>query len=68
MHRELTIGALSERSGVNIETIRYYERTDLLPAPPRTQGGHRIYGGDFPQASGVHPPEPRARLRARRDP
>ena len=46
MHRELTIGALSERSGVNIETIRYYERADLLPAPPRTQGGHRIYGGD----------------------
>jgi MerR family mercuric resistance operon transcriptional regulator len=46
MHRELTIGALSERSGVNIETIRYYERADLLPAPPRTQGGHRIYGSD----------------------
>ena len=45
MHRELTIGALSERSGVNIETIRYYERTDLLPAPPRTRGGHRIYNG-----------------------
>jgi DNA-binding transcriptional MerR regulator len=37
MHRELTIGALSERSGVNIETIRYYERADLLPAPPRTR-------------------------------
>jgi MerR family transcriptional regulator, mercuric resistance operon regulatory protein len=46
MHRELTIGALSERSGVNIETIRYYERAALLPAPPRTRGGHRIYGGD----------------------
>ena len=46
MHRELTIGALSERSGVNIETIRYYERADLLPAPPRTQGGHRVYNGD----------------------
>ena len=46
MRRELTIGALSERSGVNIETIRYYERAALLPAPPRTQGGHRVYNSD----------------------
>ena len=43
MTRELTIGALSVRSGVNIETIRYYERIGLLPAPPRSQGGHRLY-------------------------
>lgn len=43
--RELTIGALSEGTGVNIETIRYYERIGLLPAPPRSQGGHRLYGG-----------------------
>ena len=34
----LTIGALSESVGVNIETIRYYERINLLPAPPRTAG------------------------------
>jgi MerR family mercuric resistance operon transcriptional regulator len=40
----LTIGKLSERTGVNIETIRYYEKIGMLPAPPRTQGGHRIYG------------------------
>ena len=40
MERGLTIGALSERSAVNIETIRYYERIGLLPAPPRSQGGH----------------------------
>jgi MerR family mercuric resistance operon transcriptional regulator len=46
MRLKLTIGALSEHTGVNIETIRYYERADLLPAPPRTQGGHRIYGSD----------------------
>lgn len=39
-----TIGALSERTGVNIETIRYYERIGLLPAPPRSAGGHRLYG------------------------
>jgi MerR family transcriptional regulator, mercuric resistance operon regulatory protein len=41
--RMLPIGALSERTGVNIETIRYYERVGLLPAPPRTGGRHRAY-------------------------
>ena len=37
------IGALSERSGVKVETVRYYEREGLLPSPPRTSGGHRSY-------------------------
>jgi len=37
------IGALSERTGCHIETIRYYERIKLLPKPERTGGGHRIY-------------------------
>ena len=32
------IGALSKQTGVNIETIRYYEREGLLPHPPRTAG------------------------------
>jgi MerR family mercuric resistance operon transcriptional regulator len=40
----ITIGELSRRTGVNIETIRYYERIKMLPAPPRTEGGHRVYG------------------------
>jgi len=40
----LPIGELSKRSEVNIETIRYYERIKLLPAPPRTASGHRVYG------------------------
>ncbi len=39
----LGIGALSRRSGCNIETIRYYEKTGLLPAPARSAGGHRLY-------------------------
>jgi MerR family mercuric resistance operon transcriptional regulator len=39
----LPIGQLSNRSGVNIETIRYYERVKLLPAPPRTASGRRVY-------------------------
>lgn len=38
------IGALSRLTGVNIETIRYYERIGMLPAPPRTAGGRRVYG------------------------
>ena len=40
----LTIGALSGRTGVNIETIRFYERVGILKKPPRSAGGHRIYG------------------------
>jgi len=39
----LPIGQLSRLSGVNIETIRYYERLEMLPAPPRTGSGRRIY-------------------------
>ena len=39
----LLIGKLADRTGVNVETIRYYERIGLLPPPPRTQGRHRAY-------------------------
>ena len=38
------IGELSRRTGVHIETIRYYEKIKMLPAPGRTRGGHRVYG------------------------
>src|SRR2546421_5039789 len=41
--RGLPIGGLSKATGVNIETIRYYERIGLLPAPPRSEGRHRQY-------------------------
>lgn len=37
------IGELSEQTGVNTETIRYYERIKIIPAPPRTAGGRRVY-------------------------
>lgn len=40
------IGALSADTGVNIETIRYYEKVGLIPAPPRTEGRQRVYGID----------------------
>lgn len=39
----MLIGELASRTGVNIETIRYYERIALLPAPPRTRNGRRSY-------------------------
>jgi len=43
----LTRGLLAARTGCNIETIRYYERVGLLPPPPRSAGGHRLYGHDL---------------------
>lgn len=39
-----SIGELSRRTGLNIETIRYYERIGMTPPPPRTASGRRIYG------------------------
>ncbi|MDX1570231.1 MAG: helix-turn-helix domain-containing protein [Xanthomonadales bacterium] len=39
----LSIGRLSERARVKIETIRYYEKEGLMPDPPRSLGGHRQY-------------------------
>jgi DNA-binding transcriptional MerR regulator len=40
----LTIGQLAARTGVRADTVRYYERAGLLPAPRRTGGDHRRYG------------------------
>jgi MerR family transcriptional regulator, mercuric resistance operon regulatory protein len=40
----LSIGEVSRMTGVNIETIRYYERVGVLPAPRRTERGRRVYG------------------------
>jgi MerR family transcriptional regulator, mercuric resistance operon regulatory protein len=39
----LSIGMLATLSGVNLETIRYYERIGLVAPPERTAGGHRQY-------------------------
>lgn len=44
---EFTIGELSKRTGVNIETIRYYEKIGAMPNPPRTATGYRVYGADL---------------------
>ena len=40
------IGEMSRRTGVNIETIRYYERIGIMPEPGRTPGGNRQYDDD----------------------
>lgn len=55
---DLTRGQLAQATGCNIETIRYYEKTGLLPDPPRTNAGYRIY-------SSVHTNRLRFILRAR---
>ncbi len=41
--KDVTRGVLAKRSGVNAETIRYYEKIELMPEPDRNSGGHRIY-------------------------
>jgi MerR family mercuric resistance operon transcriptional regulator len=43
MSTGLTIGTLAERSGVNVETIRYYQRRGLLLEPPKPRDGYRRY-------------------------
>ena len=43
----LKIGDVAERGGVNLQTIRYYEREGLLPEPPRLASGYRL----FPEAA-----------------
>jgi MerR family mercuric resistance operon transcriptional regulator len=40
----MPIGELSRRTGVHIETIRYYEKIGMVPPPPRTEAGRRVYG------------------------
>jgi len=44
--KQLTIGRLAKKCGVNVETVRYYERRKLLPVPPRSPSGYRHYSED----------------------
>ncbi|MHA1127350.1 MAG: MerR family transcriptional regulator [Alphaproteobacteria bacterium] len=44
--RGYPIGQMSRETGVNIETIRYYERIAIMPKPDRTAGGNRQYNHD----------------------
>lgn len=45
----LRIGELAERTGVGVETVRYYERRGLLPRPARRPGQFRWYGEEAVQ-------------------
>lgn len=40
----MQIGELAEQAGVNVQTVRFYERRRLLPEPARTHSGYREYG------------------------
>jgi len=39
----MKIGQVAAESGVSIDTVRFYERRGVLPAPPRTSAGYRLY-------------------------
>jgi DNA-binding transcriptional MerR regulator len=42
----LRTGEVAGQAGLNIQTLRYYERRGLLPEPHRSNGGHRLYPPD----------------------
>lgn len=42
----LRSGQVAAAAGVNVETLRYYERRGLLAEPDRSPGGHRLYDAD----------------------
>jgi DNA-binding transcriptional MerR regulator len=39
----LHIGRVAQRTGLSVDAIRFYEKSGLLPQPPRTSGGYRLY-------------------------
>jgi DNA-binding transcriptional MerR regulator len=44
---QLTVIDLARRAGVSPHTVRYYDRVGLLPTPPRSPGGYRLYTPDL---------------------
>jgi len=42
----MQIGTVAEQAGVNVQTLRYYERRGLLPRPPRRSSGYREFPDD----------------------
>ncbi|CAN7495934.1 Cd(II)/Pb(II)-responsive transcriptional regulator [Variovorax paradoxus] len=48
----MKIGDLAKAANTPVETIRYYEREQLLPAPARTEGNYRIYDDEHAQRLG----------------
>ena len=46
MEKHLRIGQVANRSGVSIDTVRFYERRRLLPVAPRSANGYRVFTSD----------------------
>jgi len=44
--KSLSIGHLAREAGINLETVRYYEREGLLPKAPRSASGYRLFPTD----------------------
>ena len=42
-YEKYSIGQLAKKTACKVETVHYYEKVGLMPEPPRTEGGHRIY-------------------------
>jgi DNA-binding transcriptional MerR regulator len=45
-NESMQIGQIAKQTGVSIDAIRFYERSGLLAAPPRSEGGFRLYSPD----------------------
>ena len=43
MMKPLTRGAVAQKAGIGIEALRFYERKGLIPDPPRSDSGYRLY-------------------------
>lgn len=39
----MQIGAVAQKTGLSVDAIRFYEKQGLLPTPPRSNGGYRLY-------------------------
>ena len=46
MTEKMTISRLADAAGVNVETVRFYQRSGLIDAPPRPYSGYRTYGSE----------------------
>ncbi|MCM3164112.1 MULTISPECIES: MerR family transcriptional regulator [Bacillaceae] len=43
----LSISKVAKQANINLETVRYYEKRGLIPEPPRTSAGYRIYSREY---------------------
>lgn len=51
----MKIGELAKQSGTSVQTLRFYERSGLLPKPQRTESGYRMYAsGDLRRLELIH--------------